>query len=567
MKTKFLTLLTFAIVLVLLSFALASCSTATDEPAAPEQTEEVAPEQPEEVTPEETEEVAEPEPTEVEAEPEPTEEPALSSKRGGTLRTEYNWIPYVEDPAADGVGTGQVGLAIAESLVWVGADGVPRPQLVKSWEFNEDASEWIFHLQEGVTFNNGKEFGADDVIWNINHWLDPDTGASAAAKLDMLSPEGIEKVDDLTVKFTLDRPNADFLLAFYDYPTMIAPAGGWEDFYSGDPADAVGTGPWLMEEYLPDERFVLVRNPNYWQKGEDGESLPYLEKVIVTAGWDDAARLAAIAGDEIDILTNPGEGIREELESDDNVAINSYARWSAPMVVRVDMAPFDDQRVVQALKLVEDRDRIQELVDPTGVVGYDHWIDSSDASYCPDTDADGRPQDIEAAKTLLAEAGFADGLDLELALPDGDFRTDLAQVYKEMAAEAGINIELNILPSAAFWDQWQSWPFSVTGWNGRLPAIANISLALRCEAAWTESFYCNEELDSLLNQVEATVDVDARRDLYCQIQQIMQDEGPYLLPLWTVQYGASQSDVQLPRDHGGTWSRGQYNWHYMWLEE
>lgn len=567
MKTKFLTLLTFAIVLVLLSFALASCSTATDEPAAPEQTEEVAPEQPEEVTPEETEEVAEPEPTEVEAEPEPTEEPALSSKRGGTLRTEYNWIPYVEDPAADGVGTGQVGLAIAESLVWVGADGVPRPQLVKSWEFNEDASEWIFHLQEGVTFNNGKEFGADDVIWNINHWLDPDTGASAAAKLDMLSPEGIEKVDDLTVKFTLDRPNADFLLAFYDYPTMIAPAGGWEDFYSGDPADAVGTGPWLMEEYLPDERFVLVRNPNYWQKGEDGESLPYLEKVIVTAGWDDAARLAAIAGDEIDILTNPGEGIREELESDDNVAINSYARWSAPMVVRVDTAPFDDPRVVQALKLVEDRDRIHELVDPTGVVGYDHWIDSSDASYCPDTDADGRPQDIEAAKTLLAEAGYADGLDLELALPDGDFRTDLAQVYKEMAAEAGINIELNILPSAAFWDQWQSWPFSVTGWNGRLPAIANISLALRCEAAWTESFYCNEELDSLLNQVEATVDVDARRDLYCQIQQIMQDEGPYLLPLWTVQYGASQSDVQLPRDHGGTWSRAQYDWHYMWLEE
>ncbi|HHH76309.1 MAG TPA: diguanylate cyclase, partial [Phycisphaerae bacterium] len=118
--------------------------------------------------------------------------------RGGTLRTEYGWIPYVEDPAADGVGTGQVGLAIAESLVWIGADGQPRPQLLKSWEYNEDATEWIFHLQEGVTFNNGKPFGADDVIWNILHWLDPDTGASAAAKLDMLSPEGIEKVDDLT---------------------------------------------------------------------------------------------------------------------------------------------------------------------------------------------------------------------------------------------------------------------------------------------------------------------------------------------------------------------------------
>jgi peptide/nickel transport system substrate-binding protein len=558
--------LTIALVLVLLVLGLASCAPATEETAAPEPTEEVAaPEPTEEVAEEPTEEVAE-EPTEEPA-PEPTEVPADFPKRGGTLRTEYNWIPYIDDPAADGVGTGQVGLAIAESLVWVGADGVPRPQLVKSWEFNEDAMEWIFHLQEGVTFNDGKPFGADDVIWNIKHWLDPDSDASAAAKLDMLTPEGIEKVDDLTVKFTLDRPNADFLLAFYDYPTMIAPDGGWDDFYSGDPADAVGTGPWLMEEYLPDERFVLVRNPNYWQKGEDGESLPYIEKVIVTAGWDDAARLAAIVGDEIDILTNPGDGIREELEGDDNIAINWYARWSAPMVVRVDLPPFDDQRVVQALKLVQDRDRIQELVMPTGFVGYDHWIDSSDGSYCSDTDADGRPQDIEAAKELLADAGYADGLDLELAIPDGDFRVDLAQVYKEMAAEAGINIELNIQPSSAFWDQWQSWPFSVTGWNARLPATANISLALRCEAAWTESFWCNEEFDELLNQVEATADVDARRDLYCQIQQIMQDEGPYLLPLWIAQYGASQNDVQLPQDHGGTWSRAQYLWHYMWLEE
>jgi peptide/nickel transport system substrate-binding protein len=237
------------------------------------------------------------------------------------------------------------------------------------------------------------------------------------------------------------------------------------------------------------------------------------------------------------------------------------------MVVRVDTPPFDDVRVRQALKLVQDREKIHELVLPTGVVGYDHWIDSSDASYCPDTDEDGRPQDIEKAKELLAEAGYPDGLDLELALPDGDFRVDLAQVYKEMAAEAGINIEIDILPSDAFWDQWQTWPFSVTGWNARLPATSNISLALRCEAAWTESFYCSEELDDLLNQVEATVDVDARRDLYCKIQKIMQDEGPYLLPVWTAQYGASRSNVQLPQDHGGTWSRAEYLWDMMWLSE
>jgi peptide/nickel transport system substrate-binding protein len=431
--------------------------------------------------------------------------------RGGTLRTEYNWIPYVEDPAADGVGTGLVGLSIAESLVWVGEDGVPRPQLIKSWESNDDSSEWTLFLQEGVTFNDGSDFNADDVIWNILHWLDPDTGASAAANLDMLTPDGVEKVDDLTVKLTLDRPNADLLLAFYDYPTMIAPEGGWDDFYSGDPADAIGTGPFMMESFTPDERMVLVRNPNYWQMGADGQALPYVDKVIVTAGWDDAARLAALVGGEAEILDASVDIIPELEKYPDQINIGARARWVAPIVMRVDLEPFDDPNVRQALKLVQDRQQIQEFAQPDGFVGYDHWIDSSDASYCADTDEDGKPQDIEAAKALLAEAGYADGLELDLALPDDNsIRVAHAQVYKEQAALAGITINIEILPSDAFWDQWQEWPFSVSGWNGRIPATANINLALLCGAAWTESFYCNEELDSLLAQVDATADVEAK---------------------------------------------------------
>ena len=322
MKTKLWTVLAFSPILILLVLGLTSCAPATDEPAAPEPN----------------------------ATPEPAALPAGLPVRGGTLRTEYHWLPYMQDPATDGVGTGQVGLSIAESLIWVGKDLVARPQLVKSWEVSEDAKEWTLHLQEGVTFNNGKAFNADDVIWNFQHWLDPDVGSSMATRLDFLSPAGIEKVDELTVKLHLDRPNANLLFALYDYPSMIAPEGGWEDFYSGDPADAIGTGPFLMESFAPDERMVLVRNPNYWQMGADGKPLPYVDKVIVTAGWDDAARLAALIGDQADILA-PRQGIITQLQRyPGEIDVQTYITgWFTPIVMRADMPPFDYVRVRNAL--------------------------------------------------------------------------------------------------------------------------------------------------------------------------------------------------------------------------
>ena len=481
--------------------------------------------------------------------------------RGGTLRTEYNWIPYVSDPATDGVGTGQVGLSIAESLVWVGEDGVPQPQLVKSWEANEEATEWTLHLQEGVRFNNGKPFGADDVIWNLRHWIDPDIGSSMAARLEFLSPGGIEKVDDLTVRLRLDRPEVNLLLALYDYPSMIAPEGGWDDFYSGDPADAVGTGPFLMESFVPDERMVLVRNPDYWQTGADGRPLPYVDRVVVTAGWDDAARLAALMGNEADVLA-PGEGVIPMLRRyPDRIDVQTYITgFVTPMVMRIDVPPFDDVRVRQAMKWVQDRERIRALVMPLGPVGYDHLIPPGDLAWCPAADA-GRKQDIERARSLLAEAGYPDGIEVDLAVPDGDFRIYLAQVYKEMAAEAGITVNINLLPTTAFWDQWMEWPFSLSGLNGRVPATANMNLTLRCGGQWNESHYCNEEFEALLDQADATADPEKRRELYCRIQTLMQEDSGYLVPFWAATFGASRADVHLPP----AWSRGGYLWHLTWL--
>ena len=551
MKTKLFKFLSITIILVMLGSALVSCAPPPEEPAPAE-----------EVDAEPAEEEEEAEPAEEEEEAAPA---AGGIVRGGTLRTEYAWIPYVEDPAADGVGTGYVGLSIAEPLVWVGSAGVPQPQLAKSWEANEDATVWTIYLQEGVTFNNGKPFGADDVIWNLLHWLDPDTGASTASKLDMLTPEGIKKVDDLTVELTLTRTNVDLMLAFYDYPTMIAPEGGWTDFYSGNMEDAVGTGAFMIESFIPDEGFVLVANPNYWQLGEDGLPLPYVDRVIVTAGWDNAARVAALLGNEADILSIEESVVAELQKYPDQVEIRTFATgWITPIVARVDLEPFDDPNIMKALKLTQDRQQVKDLVQPLGFVAYDHWILPTADAYCPDTDVDGKPQDIEGAVALLAESGYGpdNPLQLTIATADDGFRPAYAQVFKEQAALAGVEVVIEIYPSDAFWDQWAVWPFSISGWSGRLPATANINLALRCEAAWSEAYYCNPALDEVLNQIEATVDIDKKRELYCQVQEIMQDDAPYLIPFFAVEFSGIRTGVHVSDE----WSRGGFLWHLAWLE-
>jgi len=265
-----------------------------------------------------------PTPTPVPPKPTPVPPTALPPdfpRRGGTLRTTYGWMPYMEDPAADGTGTGNVGRNIAETLTWVDDDNVPHPLLCERWEASEDAKEWTLYIQQGVTFNNGKTFNADDVMWNFKHWLDPDAGSGMRAKLSMLSSTGVEKVDEYTIKLHLDRPFYGIPWQLYDYPGLIAPEGGWDDFYYGDAEHAIGTGPFLMKEFIPDERMELVRREDYWQNGVDGKPLPYLDGVIIRVGGDDASKLAAIVGDELDMVDTVGEGIVEELDKREAIVL------------------------------------------------------------------------------------------------------------------------------------------------------------------------------------------------------------------------------------------------------
>jgi peptide/nickel transport system substrate-binding protein len=219
--------------------------------------------------------------------------------------------------------------------------------------------------------------------------------------------------------------------------------------------------------------------------------------------------------------------------------------------------------VRQALKLVVDR---QEMIDIVlqghGSVAYDHPVWAGDP-YQLVLD---RPQDIEKAKELLAEAGYPDGLTVELYVSDIDaFLVPMAVVYKEQAAEAGINVEIKQVPSDGFWTKyWQVEPFVGTHW-GQRAADQVLNEGFRCGASWTEGNFCNEEFDQLLDDARKELDLAKRTELYQKAQQLLVDEAGVIIPFFK-----NEVDVMNARVKGIPLDKFDYDnipWHEIYIEE
>lgn len=480
--------------------------------------------------------------------------------RGGTLKYPWGNLNYISDPCKDGIGTGQMARNVAETLIQLDPDGNPQPLLCKSWEPRKGTKEWILHLQEGVTFNNGKPFNADDVVWNFRHWLDPEVGSPNREKLSMLSPSGVEKVDNYTVKLSLDRPFYGIPYSLHGYAALIAPEGGWEDFYSGDPKDAIGTGPFKMEKYIPNETMKLVRREDYWRDGVDGNPLPYLDRVEVVPGLEATVVVASVLQGKLDISGTSQPELLKKLERSPEVNAKTLdVGWSTPARVRCDKEPFDDPRVRQAMKWAQDREKLRDLIMPDGPLGWDHQVQSFRKSYCSKTDGN-RPQKIEKAKKLLAEAGYPNGFETKLYNPGTSNRSALSQALGQMLAKVNIDVSIQNLPSSAFWDKWKEWPFSVSGWSARPLAIDNMRLGCTCDAGWNEMHWCNKEFDATMEKYLATVDVDKRRQLSCKLQKIMQDDSGLLLPYWVPYRRAWRKEIH--------WTPNIWNYYFTetWKE-
>jgi peptide/nickel transport system substrate-binding protein len=320
--------------------------------------------------------------------------------RGGTIKVASGNAVSIDPPLLiDGAGIG-IAQQYGEYLVDVGADLVPRPKLATSWTPSQNGLVWTVKVRQGVKFHSGKTLNADDVVATFKRLVDPKGTSTAKSSLSFLTPEGVTKIDDYTVQFTLTRPVVDFAYYLNTYQAIIIPTS-----YSGSIVkNPDGTGPFKLVEYVPGQRVRFVRNPDYWNK-----PLPYLDGVEVVLGFASGSDTTALLSGTVDTVIVTDYTHIQLLQGNPNIVISTTRSSGHDGVfLRTDKAPFTDVRVRQAFALAFDRPTIIKTLDANlAVLGNDNVIAPVFPVYAATAQ---RAKNIAKAKALLAAAGFAKGL-------------------------------------------------------------------------------------------------------------------------------------------------------------
>lgn len=454
-------------------------------------------------------------------------------RRGGRI-TKSMQLQLLDHPARlSWVEGANVVRQISEYLTETGSDNITRPYLLDRWEASEDVKTWDLYLKQGVTFNNGDTLTADDVMFTFGEWLNPDVGSSMLGLLSYLSGiQDVEKVDDYHVRMHLQTPNIGVPEHLFHYPAVIL-----HRTFSGDIVrQPLGTGAFLLQEYAEGERAVFKRREDYWRMGADGASLPYLDEVIYVSTDKDAG-VAALQSGQVDSLYDPRPPDWQALKDVPGLVTRAVSTAQALILrMRVDLEPWDDNRVRSALKMSQDREQILQLsYFGEGALSIDAHVAPIHPDFCE------RPipaYDPDGARALMEEYAAEKGIELPikvvLSTKNDQNEPEIAQALKEQALPAGFDIELDITEPDGYWDRWTEVPLGITSWTHRPLGTMVLPLAYIQEAigAWNETRWSDEEFETLLREAEATLDLEARREIMCSIEDIMQERGPIGNSYW-----------------------------------
>lgn len=525
-------LLSFIALLLVLALVQIACGGGAAEPTPmpgpvtePDPTEEPAPAATEETASDESdgEPTAEPEPEE-----EPGEAPGAGSERNGVLRVAMQPIVQTDPALISSDSEVLVANHVYDYLVDIDPQSQPAPRLATDWEVSDDGLTYTFNLAQGVTWHDGDPFSAADVVWTFDRLREAGSGLPTEDLYGNIS--SVEARDQLQVVFTLAEPNPFFLYDLSDNHALILKEG------AADPTQFNGTGPFVVTDYRPEDRIVLEANNSYFVPGQ-----PQLAGLEIIFFNDETAAVDALRGGQIDLAMRMSTSLFESLQSEPGIVTVDIPTNGFDLIrLRADREPGNDPRVIEAMKLATDREAIFQLVQQGyGAVGNDSPIGPLYDAY-HDAGVTPPQRDIAEAQRLLSEAGYSNGLDLELHVPDTGGRPDVAAVLQSQWAEAGINLEIIVEPESVYYadDGWLEVDLGITGWGSRPYPQFYLDTMLACDAIWNEAHFCDEELDALIETAGTTQDEQERVAAYADIQALLAARGPVIVPYYFAQFGA-----------------------------
>jgi peptide/nickel transport system substrate-binding protein len=478
---------------------------------------------------------------------------------GGVLRMGMQSDPSALDPQLQSLtAIWHVVEHIYNRMTLIEPDLSVSPELAESWEISDDGTVYTFNLRQGVMFHNGRELVADDVKFSYERLIDPETASPSAA--DLASVSTIEAPDDYTVVITLNAPDASFLTFLAGQSTIVFPPEVIEEF--GDLTQvAVGSGPFVFQEYVPNTRVVLTRNEDYFES-----PLPYLDGVELLIAAEDTSRTAALVSNTVDFIEYAPSQDIPIFEGDDSIKLTGTSIAQIRMIgFNLTREPFTDVRVRRAINMAIDRGPIIDAA----LFGYGTPTDTIfPQDFWAALPREIPPPDPDGAIALLAEAGYPDGFDTTITgWAEYGFLENTAIVVQEQLRQIGIRAELNLLDTGTMGQTVyvdRDFDMAVTGDSGFVDPNGLVFGNFKSDEGGNFVSYNNPEVDELILAGIATTDEEERAEIYRRLQEILLEDLPWVNLYIGQQYEAMKAFV-MGYEHVPTGS----NWKVreVWLDQ
>lgn len=409
-------------------------------------------------------------------------------------------------------GTREVLFNIFEGLVKPNSDGEMIPAVAEKYTLSEDGTTYTFTLREGVKFHNGQTVTAEDVVYSINRYAAVPEGQEKPLVAAFSAVKSVEALDEKTVAVTIAQRDLEFI----SYMTAaIIPA----DYENQDTAP-VGTGPFRFVSRTPQQDFVMERFEDYWG------APAWLDKVTYKICENADALVMNLNGGSIDLCAHLTSAQASQLNQNFQVLEGTMNLVQA-IYLNNQAKPFDNQLVRQALCYAIDRQGIMDMVaDGHGTAVGSSIYPAFTKYFLPEL-VDKYPHDVAKAKELLAQAGYPDGFDMTISVPNNyQPHMDTAEVVAEQLREAGINVTIQPV-------EWSTWLDTI--YNGRQfqATVVGVDAANMTARAMLERFtsdygknfinYNNPAYDALFQKAINAQDEAGQTDLYKQMETMLAD--------------------------------------------